>query len=129
MFTNSIDSILKLLALTVFADKRVFADEIDTFINSARNFEAFETSETDLSPAKLLAWFETHRGELKDRLENLSTFEIWVNNILDDLSDHPEKHAILNRMIKIAKADRELHVSEKALIVLTAQRWNINLTI
>ena len=129
MFTNSIDSILKLLALTVFADQRVFTDEIDTFINSARNLEAFETSETDISPAKLLAWFETHRSELKDKLENLSTFETWVNNILDELSDHPEKPAILNRMIKISKADGELHISEKALIVLTARRWNINLTI
>ena len=129
MFPDNINSILKLLALAVFADKRVFADEIDTFINSAKNLEAFETSETDISPAQLLTWFESHRGELKDRLENLSTFEIWVNDILDNLSDHPEKHAILNRMIKIAKADRELHVSEKALIVLTARRWNINLTI
>ena len=114
MFPDNINSILKLLALAVFADKRVFADEIDTFINSAKNLEAFETSETDISPAKLLTWFESHRGELKDRLENLSTFEIWVNDILDNLSDHPEKHAILNRMIKIAKADRELHISEKA---------------
>ena len=129
MFPDNINSILKLLALAVFADKRVFADEIDTFINSAKNLEAFETSETDISPAKLLTWFESHRGELKDRLENLSTFEIWVNDILDNLSDHPEKHAILNRMIKIAKADRELHISEKALIILTARRWNINLAI
>ena len=129
MFPDNINSILKLLALAVFADKRVFADEIDTFINSAKNLEAFETSETDISPAKLLAWFEAHRSELKDKLENLITFENWVNNILDELSDHPEKPAILNRMIKISKADRELHISEKALIVLTARRWNINLTI
>jgi len=30
-------------------------------------------------------------------------------------------------MIKISKSDGELHVSEKALIVLAAKRWNLKL--
>lgn len=108
----------------VFADKRVFADEIDTFVNSARFFEA---SESELSPAKLLSWFETHRDDLKHRMENRTTFETWIYQILDNLSDHPDQQAILNKMIKISKADGEEHISERALIVLTARYWNISI--
>ena len=80
-----------------------------------------------MSPAKLLSWFDTHRTELKAELEQRNTFDNWIDKILDDLSDHPEKPAILNRMIKISKSDGEVHVSEKALIVITARHWNIRL--
>ena len=36
MLTKTIENILTILALTVFADKRVFSNEIDSFVNSAR---------------------------------------------------------------------------------------------
>ena len=127
MFTETIDDILKLLAVTVFADKRVFADEIDTFINSTTSLDALDNSEIDLSPDKLLVWFEKHRDDLKTHMETNSTLETWISKILDNLSDHPDRHAILNRMIKISKADGEVHISEKALIALTARHWDIRL--
>lgn len=127
MFPESIHNILTLLAIAVVADKRVFAKEIDSFINSARNLEALETSKADLSPANLLLWFEDNREELKSKMNPSPSFENWFNSIVDNLSEHPDRHSILNRMIKISKADGELHVSEKALIALTAKRWNINL--
>ena len=87
MFTETIDDILKLLAVTVFADKRVFADEIDTFINSTTSLDALDNSEIDLSPDKLLVWFEKHRDDLKTHMETNSTLETWISKILDNLSD------------------------------------------
>lgn len=127
MFTKTIDNVLTILALTVFADKRVFANEIDSFINSARNLEALSNSEIDVSPAKLLVWFEAHKEGIKARMNQGAAFEHWLNPILDSLTGHPDKHAILNRMIKISKADGEIHVSEKALMVLAANRWKIRI--
>lgn len=127
MFTVPINNVLTILALTVFADKRVFADEINSFINSARNLESLTDKDQSISPPKLLAWFEVNRDELKARMQHGKSFEMWLNNLLDALSDHPDRHAILNRMIKISKADGEVHVSEKALLALTARRWRIKL--
>ena len=127
MFSRTINNILTILALTVFADKRVFADEIKSFINSARTLEALNNLDVDLSPAKLLVWFETNREDLKARMDAGASFERWLTPILDDLIDHPDRHAILNRMINISKSDGEVHVSEKALMVIAAKRWNINL--
>lgn len=128
MFPKTIDDILTLLAITVVADKRVFAKEVDIFINSARNLDVLETSEADLSPAKLLLWFENNREGLRARMNQSPSFENWFNAILDNLAEHPSRYSIINRMIKISKADGELHVSEKALITLTAKRWNMNLS-
>ena len=127
MFPKPINDILTILAITVVADKRIFAKEVDSFINSARNLEVLETANIDLSPAKLLIWFENNRDDLKARMNQAPTFEKWFNTIIDNLSEHPARHSILNRMIKISKADGELHISEKALITLVAKRWNIKL--
>ena len=127
MLTKTIENILTILALTVFADKRVFSNEIDSFVNSARNLESLSNPETDITPAKLLDWFEGHREALKGRMDQRATFEDWLNPILDDLTDHPDRHAMFNRMIEISKSDGEVHVSEKALMVLAAKRWNIRL--
>lgn len=127
MVPQYIDNILTLLAITVCADKRIFADEIDSFIESAQDLEIFSEGDENITPAKLLLWFETRRDELKARLANIAVFENWLNPILDNLLDSPHKPAILNKMIKISKSDGELHVSEKALIVLAAKRWNLKL--
>lgn len=127
MFTKTINNILTVLALTVFADKRVFANEIDSFITSAKSLESLQSHGLEISPAKLLSWFEAHREGLKKRMTHAATFESWLNPILDDLANHPDRHAMFNRMINISKSDGEIHVSEKALMILAAKRWNIRL--
>ena len=129
MFPKPINDILTILAITVVVDKRVFAKEVDSFINSARNLDILETPDLDLSPAKLLMWFESNRDDLKARMNQAPSFEKWFNAIIDNLSEHPARHSILNRMIKISKADGELHISEKALITLVAKRWNIKIAV
>ena len=75
MLTKTVENILTILALTVFADKRVFANEIDSFINSARHLESLQNPEIDITPAKLLVWFEEHRDALKARMAQRATFE------------------------------------------------------
>jgi len=62
---------------------------------------------------------------LKARINNISGFESWLHPILDNLLESPHQPAILNKMIEISKSVGELHISEKALIVLTARRWNL----
>lgn len=127
MYTARIQNILKLLALTVFIDKRVYANEIDAFMKSTENLDALTQLDNALTPAKLLEWFEANQHDLKTQLSETSEFKSLLRPILDDLADHKEKHAILNRMIKISKADDEFHKSEENLISLTAKHWDVRL--
>lgn len=127
MYSTTVQNTLKLLALSVFIDKRVYANEIAAFMDSTDNLDVLTDSDNTMTSAKLLEWFEANQHDLKTQLSKTSEFKSWLRPILDDLADHKEKYAILNRMIKISKADGEFHKSEENLISLTAKHWDVRL--
>lgn len=51
--------------------------------------------------------------------------EPWLYERVNRLAGIENKAAILEAMRQIAIADGELHVSERALIVLTARQWGL----
>ena len=127
MYSTTVQNTLKLLALSVFIDKRVYANEIAAFMDSTNNLDVLTDSGNTMTSAKLLEWFEANQHDLKTQLSKTSEFKSWLRPILDDLADHKEKYAILNRMIKISKADGEFHKNEENLISLTAKHWDVRL--
>ena len=124
MLTTEIDDLLTLLAIIIFADQRVFAQEIDTFMKEARELQIAREIEPRLTEARLLTWFEMHRDDLKAQID-ATDYAAWLGRLLDRLSPLPDKTLILDVMYKIAISDGEMHKSEKYLIAFSAQRWNI----
>jgi len=124
VFTQDIEDILTLLALTVFADKRLFAQEIEAFMGLAADMEDFNHGEKPLSQPRMLVWFENNKAELMLRLD-VPGFEDWFYALLDRLAHLHGKPAILKAMAKLAASDDDVHVSERALLKLTAERWGI----
>lgn len=119
MFNNEVNGVLTLIALSIFADKRVLASEITSFIKSAGVINKKVKSETPITEAKLLAWFENNRIFLRDKtLLGPVGFEHWFKTILTDVSDFEDKSFIMDMIEKIAQADGEVHISEKALLAL-----------
>ena len=124
MFTKDIEDIMTLLILTVFADKKLYSEEIETFTSLAKEMEVFNCAEKRLSEAKMLIWFENNKFDLMIRLET-SGFDIWFYDLLDRLAHVKDKPLILECMARLAVADDDVHISERALIVLTADHWNL----
>jgi len=124
MLSEEINDLLSLLALMIFADKRVLKDEINAFVRLADKLQVARDIEPRLSEAKLVLWYESHKEELEAAL-NSPNFDGWFYDRLDNLKDIPNKLSILSVLCDIASSDGEVHVSEKALIKLTAQRWDI----
>ncbi len=124
MISTQLHDLLSLFAMTVFADKRVYAQEIETFLSVAARLQEAQIIEPGLSEAKLLAWYEMNKDKI---LATISTpdFEEWFCQCLKSLDHIKNKSLILKIMADIAKSDDEFHVSEKALIVLTAREWNV----
>jgi len=122
---KSTDSVLSLLAMTVFADKNVFAVEIFGFVKAAQFLQAKNVIKPDMSEADLLIWYEDHKEELFTRVIKHDV-EIWLSECLNELNHVENKAAILTAMTDIATADDELHISEVALHVLAANKWNID---
>ncbi len=120
--TTDMQSVLELLAMTMFADKQVLAVEIQAFVDIILRFQYENVLKTDLSEADIIAWYEDHKANLVQIVQH-GAFEPWIENKIETLKDFPDKHLLLRAMNEIASADGEVHVSEKALEVLTAKKW------
>ena len=121
---NDVNNILTLISAAIFADKRVYASEVETFLRSTRSLEVLRQLEPHLSEAKLLSWYEMNKGDVQ---ENLATpyFKDWFYELLGELSHIPEKQSVIEAMREISEADGEIHVSERALIVLAERHWGL----
>ncbi len=124
MFTQRDDDLLTLLATMIFADKRVFAKEIEAFVDMAQRLHVGSERSKPVTRSTLLLWFEANKATLCNIHEH-PDFENWLNEHLDRLKDYPGKSALLKMMNDIAASDGEVHVSETALCVLAARRWKL----
>lgn len=124
MISDELHDVLSLLAATIFADKRVFAKEVETFLKAADEIGQLRKVKENISEAKLLSWFDSNVDIIRQRLQT-SEFGPWFYGCLDRLDGLENKQALVNMMTQIAKADDEFHISEQALIVLTSNHWNL----
>lgn len=119
VLNKEVNGVLTLIALSIFADKRILSSEITFFIKSATAINKKVKSDTLITEAKLLAWFENNRITLRDKTSlGPVGFEHWFKTVLADVSDFKDKSFIMDMIQKIAEADGEVHVSEKALLAL-----------
>ena len=124
MLSEEINDLLSLLALMIFADKQVLDGEVSAFVRLADKLQVARDIEPRLSEAKLTALFGNNKDELENALEH-QDFEGWLYSRLDRLNPLQDKLSILSVLCDIASSDGEVHVSERALIKLVAQRWDI----
>ena len=121
---NPLNSVLNLIAAAIMADKRVFAREVEVFVQEASQLEIVQRLDPEMSEAKLLKWYELY----KDAIEaNLKTpyFKDWYYSLLEQISALPDKEQMLEVMRKISAADDEIHVSERALVRLAERYWDM----
>jgi len=115
-------NVLELLAMTMFADKRVLSEEIKVFVASVQTFQTENILPSTLSEAEIIHWYEDHKTRLIDIAKH-SAFEDWINQKIDDLAAFPDKHRLLQAMDDIARADGNVHFSEQALVILATRKW------
>lgn len=124
MISQNNAALLSLLTATIMADRRIFEEEISALISTVKTLHREGVITTPLSEARILTWYELNRDHIKSKLTGAS-FSSWLYTCLDRLRPVEKKHSVLNAMKTIADADGEVHVSERALIVLTSRHWNI----
>jgi len=122
MTSQRMDDLLSLLMAVIVADKRVFAEEIQAFLSEATKLQATLELKPKWSEAQLLMWYEMNKDDVK--AQALGPYlKTWLYERVDRLADIENKPAILEAMRQIAVSDGNMHVSERALIVLTARQW------
>lgn len=124
MFNRKVHAVLTVIALSVFADKRVLSTEITAFVKSADIIQKKVKSDIPVTEAKLLLWFELNRMNLRDKMKlGPVGFERWFETVLSELSALSDKSFISDIVRRISYADGELHVSEQALSVMLEKKF------
>lgn len=118
---TDVQSVLEILAMTMFADKQVLATEIQCFVEVVLRFQDQNSLSSEMSEADVIQWYEDHKAALASTLDN-QTFESWMDEKIESLKDFSDLHQLLRAMDEIAMADGERHISEKALEVLTSEK-------
>ena len=125
MASKEMDDLLCLLMAVIVADKRTFAEEIDAFLMEAAELQTTLETDPKWSEAQLLMWYELNKDEV--RQQALGPYlKTWLYERVNRLTHIIDKPAVLESMRRIAISDGATHVSERALIVLTARQWMIN---
>jgi len=126
MFNREIDAVLKVIALSIFADKRVLSSEITAFVESAELIQENVNSDVVITEAKLLLWFELNRADLMEKISlKVTEFEKWFVSLLEDLPVLPNKRFMTEAVERISNSDGEFHISEKALEVILNRVFNL----
>lgn len=121
---TSTQALLSLLGFTILADKRLFIEEVETFMIEAQRLDRVLGLDMGFTQQDLMQWFEESRGALQEALTHKS-FAVILKRVLADIPDVPDRNEILISMIQIARSDAYVDVSETALVHLVARHWNM----
>ena len=124
MLDTKMNDILTVLAVGVFADKKIHSSEVLVFIRSVSTVQVSTLDLSLMSEAKALSWFELNKRLIKEKFEGpRDAFEAWFTPIVTRVGEHADKDAFLALLDKIFLADDEVHVSEAAMMVLVKRVW------
>lgn len=122
MVSQNLDDLLSLLMAVIVADKRTFAEEIQVFVTEGVKLQTTLNMKPVMSEAKVLMWYELNKAAVKKNVLG-PYLKTWLYDRLNRLAHIDNKPAILEAMRQVALADGEIHVSERALMVLAARQW------
>lgn len=127
MEQTDLNDILLILTVGIYADKKIHSSEIEVFIKSVSRLNLSKRDIPTISEAKALAWFEMNKDNVRHIFNApRSEFEKWFVPILERVGSHADKEALLHILNMIFLADREVHISETALMVLIKRVWGLD---
>lgn len=123
MGSKNSDNILKLLALVVLVDKRVYKEEVDTLAVEAENILK-NTLGLFMTQSMAVDWFQTNRTSLQALLDD-EFLDYNLNVAIKCVDEFPDKTSLRRAMLRVAYADDEFHDSENRLIRMAGQKWGL----
>jgi len=126
MLQSEMNDIMTVLAVGIFADKKIHSSEIKVFIKSVSSIKLSHQNIPKISEAKALTWFEMNKDLVREKFEGpRPEFDKWLIPILERVGEHADKDAFRRLLNEIFMADNEVHISEAALMVLVERVWGL----
>ena len=113
--------------MVIIADKRVYKEEVDAFVDSAMEIKSEINDDTLITRDMVFEWFRGNRDDIL-ALAKSPDFSVEALKIIMSLNECEYREAVLRAMIAVSMADSEFHPSEESLIVIAAAHWKLKLS-
>jgi len=116
--------VLRLMGLVVVADKRVYQEEVATFV--AKTLELHQSLSPEMLFTQKMAfdWFVAHREELSELIDNPDYKKQVTHHVLS-LGEYDNLEPLLQAMWAVSASDGEHHDSEVGIVNLAATFWKL----
>lgn len=117
--------LLRLMALIILVDKKVYQEEVEAFIKATMQLRDAISPNMMMTPKMAKDWFIVHRERIEEVVNSLN-YDYELIEIIGHLRGLPQKTEVLKAMIAIALSDDFYHDKEKMIIKKTVLYWNID---
>ncbi len=119
---------LTLLAMMIFADEKVYPEEVDTFKKAALELRDIVTPNLMLTNHMLSEWFKLHKDEIVESLKPWN-YDASLAKLMERMNEIPNKKDIIVALMKIAIADGQRHVLEDRILVVACRAWDLDVSL
>ena len=124
MTTEEWQNIMTLLTVIILADKRVYKEEVDTFVKTVKSLNDSISPEIFMTEGMAFDWFKSNRMRVSNMLVGPNV-DRNIKQIIANTHKVPGKSHILRAMQSIARADSDFHKNEQTIIDRAAQGWGV----
>ena len=124
MTTDEWHNIMTLLTIVILADKRVYKEEVDTFVHTVKALNQSISPEIFMTEGMAFDWFKSNRMRVSNLLVGPSV-EANIKNLIRNTRNVPGKSKIIDAMQRIAQADSDFHKTEQNVIKRAADGWGV----
>ena len=124
MNTETWEDILTLLTMIIVADKRVYKEEVDTFVTAVYELNNAISPDIFFTESMAFEWFKSNRASVRNMMTGRSG-EANVKDVIIRLKKLKYQEEILRSMARIAHADSEYHDKEHHVIKQAAYSWKL----
>lgn len=120
---DSIDAVLQVLLLTVFADRKAWEEELEAVRTSLPNLAIFTDNDLDIPDEGLDKMIIRHAARVR-ALMNENDYNAEVETALRRITNPMLSPMVLSAMHEIAGSDANIHSAETNLIEQAESIWN-----
>ncbi len=124
MTSDEWHNIMTLLTLVILADKKVYKEEVDTFVATVKSLNETIAPGMFMTDSMAFEWFKSNRMRVSHLLVGPHV-ERNIQELIAKTRKVPGKPAIINAMREIARADDDFHKSEETVIGKCAKGWKL----
>lgn len=124
MDSDSWHDILTLMSMVILADRRVYKEEVDTFVASVTHLNKTISPDMFMTDSMAFEWFKSNRDRVKNMMIGKDA-QRNVREIIMRAGKLPYKAEIVKCMKSIANADNEYHSAEHSVIKQSAYMWKV----